>query len=178
MMTGSFTGRLGELLRHPFLPSAGIAALACFIIGGAWMFQLVVGLKPCPLCLEQRVPWYLLIGVGGVLVTLDTAKAPRLLLMLAFGAAFLLAIWAAQRGLYHAGVEYKWWEGPSTCTSNGGTLDPDGGLSNLSSSDVIMCDVIPWSLLGISLAGYNFLFSLVAIGLAGLGLRRALMERS
>jgi hypothetical protein len=61
-----------------------------------------------------------------------------------------------------------------TATTGGAVLDPTLDLEQLGQTQVPMCDVVPWSLFGISLAGFNFLFSLLGLGLALLGLRRAL----
>jgi disulfide bond formation protein DsbB len=162
---------------HPLIPGLAIAGLAFVILAGAYAFEYLVGLKPCPLCLEQRGPWFALIPVGGLIYSAGMAKAPRNLIMALYAAALVIALWSAYLGFYHAGVEYKWWLGPQSCT--GGGLSLDGGvLKPQSASDIVWCDEIPWSLFGISLAGFNFLFSLVAAGLAGLGLRAALTEKS
>jgi disulfide bond formation protein DsbB len=79
-----------------------------------------------------------------------------------------VALWSAYLGLFHAGVEYKWWPGPPDCT---GTDLPDAGsiFGPLSTSQIVRCDEVAWSLLGISMAGFNFLFSLVAAAIAGFG---------
>jgi len=150
-----------------------LLALANFIIIGAWTFQILGGLAPCPLCLEQRVPWYLLIFVGSALTYGHfNGWSPRMLTFL-FVVAIGLSLWAAYEGLFHAGVEYKWWKGPETCTG-GGVVSPTLDLDQLRNTIVPMCDEVPWSLFGISLAGFNFLFSLLGTGLAALGLWRVL----
>ncbi len=157
------------------LPGLAIAGLGFALLAGAYAFEYLVGLKPCPLCLEQRGPWFALIAVGGAIYGAGNAKAPRTVVMALYAAALVIALWGAYLGAFHAGVEYKWWPGPQSCT--GGGLELDGGLlNNLSSSEIVRCDEIPWALLGVSLAGFNFLFSLVAAGLAGLGLRTSLTE--
>ena len=62
-------------------------------------------------------------------------------------------------GLFHAGVEYGWGEGLTACSTT-----PTGGssadiLSQIMATPITRCDVAPWSLFGISLAGYNGLLS-------------------
>jgi disulfide bond formation protein DsbB len=151
---------------------AALLALANFIILGAWSFQLIGGLAPCPLCLDQRVPWYLAIFVGSALTYGLVNSWSRHALLALFGVAAVLMIWAGYEGLFHAGIEYKWWPGPSTCTTGGGVIDPTLDLEQLGRTKVPMCDVVPWSLMGISLAGFNFLFSMAGLGLAMLGLLR------
>ncbi len=175
MNVATLSTQLQRGAAHPLLPGLAIAALGFALLAGAYAFEYLGGLKPCPLCLEQRGPWFVLIALGGAIYGAGNAKAPRNVVTGLYAAALVVALWSAYLGLFHAGVEYKWWPGPTSCT--GGSLPVDGGLlDNLSSSEIVRCDEIPWALFGVSLAGFNFLFSLVAAGLAGLGLRTALTE--
>jgi disulfide bond formation protein DsbB len=164
---------LRSLVALRAFPGLALLGLSNFIIIGAWTFQIVGGLAPCPLCLDQRVPWYLLIFTASALTYGLFNGWARQILAAMFAVALLLALWAAYEGLFHAGVEYKWWKGPATCTG-GGVVSPTIDLEQLRKTVVPMCDVAPWSLFGISLAGFNFLFSLVGAGLAALGLGRVL----
>lgn len=153
---------------HPLFPGLAIAAIGFSILAGAYAFEYLGGLKPCPLCLEQRVPWFVLIGLGGAIAGAEAARAPKLMLIALYAVAALVALWSAYLGLFHAGVEYKWWPGPASCTGSG---VPTGGgvLGPLSASDIVFCDRVPWALFGISMAGFNFLFSLVVAALAAWG---------
>jgi disulfide bond formation protein DsbB len=167
--------RLSQGASHPTLPGLALAALGFALLAGAYAFEYLGGLKPCPLCLEQRVPWFVLIALGGAIFGAGGAKAPRAVMIGLYAAAIAVAIWGAYLGGYHAGVEYKWWPGPQSCTGDG--LSANGPLlGDLSASEIVRCDEIPWAMFGISLAGFNFLFSLLAAALAGLGLRTALRE--
>jgi disulfide bond formation protein DsbB len=157
------------------VPGAAIAALSVALLAGAYAFQYIGGLAPCPLCLEQRVPWYVLIAVGGAAGGAHMLKAPKPVVLGLYVAAGAIAVWGAYLGLFHAGVEYKWWPGPQDCTGPG--LSGDNLLGDISASEIVRCDEIPWDFFGISLAGFNFLFSLVAIALAGLGARAAILEK-
>lgn len=174
MSTSPLPPDLAAIMGSKPFPAAALLVLANFIIVGAWTFQVVGGLAPCPLCLEQRVPWYFLILASSSLTYGIVNGWSRPAIIALYVVALLLAIWAAHGGLFHAGVEYKWWPGPSTCTTGGAVLDPTLDLEQLGRTQVPMCDVIPWSLFGISLAGFNFLFSLAGIGLALFGLRRTM----
>jgi disulfide bond formation protein DsbB len=135
-----------------------IAAVAATTIAGAWFFQYVIGLVPCPLCLDQRVPYYAAIPAGLVLGFFARgsrrSKFSRLVLLVI---AAILAYGAAL-GLYHAGVEWKWWPGPATCSGanlmGGGSL-----LSQIQGAHVVPCDEAQWRFLGLSLAGYNVLIA-------------------
>jgi disulfide bond formation protein DsbB len=160
---------------HPLIPGLAIAGLAFAVLAGAYAFEYLLGLKPCALCLEQRGPWFVLIAVGGAIFAAGNAKAPRNVVVGLYVAAVVIALYSAYLGGFHAGVEYKWWPGPASCT--GGAIPLDGKLlGDLSASQIVRCDEIPWEVFGVSLAGFNFLLSLVAAGLAGLGLRTALTE--
>jgi disulfide bond formation protein DsbB len=76
----------------------------------------------------------------------------------------------AALALYHAGVEWRWWQGPQSCAAAGGL---SGGLPDLSSARVIRCDEAPWRFIGLSFAGWNFLVSVFLACLALYGARRA-----
>lgn len=126
------------------------------LIAGAWLFQLL-GYAPCKLCLWQRWPHYAAMGVG--VVTL--VAGPYLLLALA-GA--LSALTTAGIGAYHTGVERGWWEGPSTCSGTGPGLGGLSGADLLSTDapvDIVMCDEVAWAFLGVSMASWNMIFSLI-----------------
>ncbi len=175
MNAATLSTRLAQGAAHPVGPGLALAALGFALLAGAYAFEYLGGLKPCPLCLEQRVPWFVLIVLGGAIFGAGRAGAPRTAMIALYAAAFAVTVWSAYLGGYHAGVEYKWWLGPATCTGSG--LPTSGPLlDDLSASEVVLCDEIPWAMFGISLAGFNFLFSLLAIGLASLGLRTALKE--
>jgi disulfide bond formation protein DsbB len=145
---------------------ASLASLAIAFASEYWG-----GLQPCVLCWYQRYP-YMATAVLGI-IGIALAGRPGLLravLMLAALAFFVDAGIAA----YHVGVEQHWWQGTAEC---GSTLDlslsPEELKKQLLNQPVVRCDEVAWSLFGISMAGYNFLYAL-ALGLVTLwhGLRR------
>jgi disulfide bond formation protein DsbB len=159
---------------NPALTAAlAVAAIAAATLAGAWYFQLVRELVPCPLCLEQRYAYYLAVPLG-VLVALAAAKdAPRPVL---FGGLVLLALAAlgnAGLGTYHAGVEWGLWQGPTECSgpivSFGSAADL---LNRLDTVKVVRCDEVQWRFLGLSLAGYNVLISLLMAAIAAWGIAK------
>lgn len=137
------------------------AALATII--GAWIFEYF-GYAPCELCLKQRWAYYAAIPIALIAATV---APPRPLLYL------LAVIWLASMvfGIYHSGVEWKFWPGPSTCSANGGL---SLGLPDLS-KPVVMCDEAAIRILGLSLAGWNAVISLC---LAVLAIRAARSQGS
>ena len=153
------------------LAAFAILVIAAATIAGAWYFQLVLGLQPCPLCLEQRYAYYLAIPVAALTALAAGQNAPRGLVI---GGLIILALAALANAVlagYHAGVEWKFWAGPSDCTGPVGNLGSAGSLlDRLDTVKVVMCDEVQWTFLGLSLAGYNVLISLLmaAIGFWGL----------
>lgn len=121
------------------------------LLAGAWGSQLIGGLFPCEMCHWQRWPHYaaLLPALGAFFVPL-TFRRPFVWL-----AAILIAVSGAI-GVFHAGVEYHWWQGLTQCTSTGGTVS----INDIMNAPLIRCDVPQWTLAGISLAGFNAIFSL------------------
>jgi disulfide bond formation protein DsbB len=151
-----------------------IAGIAAATIAGAWYFQLVLDIRPCPLCLEQRYAYYFAIPFA-LLTALAAAKpAPRGALIVALAVLGLAALGNAVLGSYHAGVEWGFWQGPTDCTGPVGNLGSAGTLfDRLDSVKVIRCDEVQWRFLGLSLAGYNALISLLMAAIAGWGIARS-----
>jgi disulfide bond formation protein DsbB len=144
-----------------------IAAVGAATILGAWFFQYALGLKPCPLCLEQRYAYYFVIPLAVMVLLGDEVGASRKVLLAALVAIALGMMWNAGLGVYHSGVEWKWWPGPQECAGTLDDLGSAGGLlEKLQSITVVRCDEAAWRFLGLSLAGYNALISLALAGVA------------
>ncbi len=154
-----------DLFYTPTPLRAGLAfILALASILGALGSQYLLGVEPCEICYWERWPYYL--GVPVLAVVLSFWKmipiVPRLGLSLVGALIFLVS---TGLGVYHAGIEYRIWPGPASCTGLDAQIsfsDLDG-LSTL--SGVVPCDVAPFQILGVSMAGFNALGSLVIAGL-------------
>jgi disulfide bond formation protein DsbB len=151
------------------------AALAIALVGaatilGAWFFQYGLGLRPCPLCLEQRYAYYFAIPLAGMVLMGDSVGSQRKVLLAALFVIAAGMLWNTGLGVYHAGVEWKWWAGPQDCS---GPIDKFGSagdmLKQLESISVVRCDEAAWRLFGLSLAGYNVLISLGLAAVAAWG---------
>jgi disulfide bond formation protein DsbB len=161
-----------SMIRSRPLASAAIAiaVVGAVTILGAWFFQYGLGLKPCPLCLEQRYAYYFAIPLAVMVVLGDHAGASRKVLLAALIAIALGMLWNAGLGVYHSGVEWRWWQGPQECSGALDDLGSAGGLLNkLQSITVVRCDEAAWRFLGLSLAGYNALISLALAAVAAWG---------
>jgi disulfide bond formation protein DsbB len=148
----------------------GLGCLA--LIAGAWFFEIVVGLRPCKLCLEQRLPHYAAIGLAAAGLVL--ARSPWLQGLVLLGLAGLMA-WSTGLGIYHSGVEWGWFAGPNDC---GGAAAPTAAgvqdfMKQLQTTRVVACSEAAWRFLGLSLAGWNALASAALFLLALTGLVKA-----
>ena len=154
--------------------SLAVTLIAAVTIAGAWFFQLVLDILPCPLCLEQRYAYYLAIPLGALTGLAARGGAPRPLLLAGLAILALAALANAGLGTYHSGVEWGLWKGPTDCTGPVGNLGSAGDLlQRLDSVKVIRCDEVQWRFLGLSLAGYNVLISLLMATIAGWGAIRS-----
>lgn len=143
----------------------GVALLSGGLLGGALFFQYVQGLPPCKLCIVQRYPHGAALALAGLALGLGLARlAPARLADLRamlLGAAALALTVTGGYGIHHAGVEQGWWPGPSGCT---GAALPDSlaALNAMAEKGerIVNCGEIPWSFLGVSMAGWNAMLSL------------------
>ena len=151
-----------------------IAAIAAATLAGAWFFQLVLDIRPCPLCLEQRYAYYLAVPLALLVAFVASRDAPRPVLLAGLGLLLLAALANAWLGGYHAGVEWKFWQGPTDCSGPILDLGSAGNLlQRLDTVKVIRCDDVQWRFLGLSLAGYNVLISLAMALMAVWGIAAA-----
>lgn len=132
--------------------------ISAAVLLGAYGFQFIGGLAPCKLCIYQRIPYFAAL----VLCALGLLQPG----IMRWTAAILVAdfLTGAGLGVYHAGVEWHWWAGPTSCSAIGGSAGTTEQLmAQILNAPIVRCDEIPWSLFGISLAGYN---ALISAGLA------------
>lgn len=150
--------------------AAGLAfVLGLLTILGAWASQLWGGLVPCELCLGERMPYYWGLPVLAVILLLWN-RLPLVVWYVGIAIVAVIFVWSIYLGGYHAGVEWKFWAGPTACTSTG-ALDLSQ-LSNLNAVKVVPCDVVQWRdpILKLSLAGWNALISLAIVVLLAVAL--------
>ncbi len=154
------------MTRRNMMLIAAAGSLALLL--GAFVFQ-ALGYAPCKLCIWQRWPHGAAIGAGA-LVALTGPWA-------IWGiAGALSALGTAGIGVFHAGVELRWWQGPSTCTGGAdalGGLSGDQLLSLDAPVDIVLCDEVVWAFAGVSMAGWNAIISFMLAALWIMALRRA-----
>lgn len=140
------------------LPLARAIALAVplLMLGGAYAFQFIGGLHPCEMCWWQR---YAHMAAIPLALIAYAARGRACVSGLFAGLAGIAIGVSGGIGLFHAGVEYGWWQGLTACSTS-----PAGGntadiLNQIMATPITRCDVAPWHLFGISMAGYNGLLS-------------------
>ncbi len=134
------------------------------LLGGAYLGQYAFGLFPCEMCWWQRYALFAALALGGLALLMPRNRVVLALAGLAIGIS-------AAIGGFHAGVEYHWWQGLTACS----TAVAAGGdpLTAIMNAPLVRCDAAAWTLLGVSLAGWNFLFSGAAALAIALLLRRS-----
>ncbi len=132
--------------------------LPALLLAGVWGAQLLGGLYPCEMCHWQRWPHYAAVALAGLGFLVPAGRERSGLVVLA---ALAIGVSGAI-GVAHAGVEYGWWPGFTACTStiDFTGLDPSERLAAIMRAPLIRCDRAPWTLAGISLAGFNAILSL------------------
>jgi disulfide bond formation protein DsbB len=172
---------MGVLTAIPAGPLGALvvsAAASAALIAGAHAFEKIGGLAPCALCLDQREAHWAGLGVAlAGLVLAMTFKAKRIAAAAAGACALVYSI-SAGLAFYHTGVEHKFWPGPATCSGGAAaTIDPaalDDVLKGV--APVVSCSDAPWSLFGVSMAGYNLLVSAGLLALCAVAAARAVGE--
>lgn len=156
----------------PMRAALAALTLAGGAIVGAWLFQFA-GYLPCELCLEERWPYY--VGVPlAALTALLCWRGPKGLRAPFLALLGLVFVGSAIFGVYHAGVEWGFWQGPSACA---GALTKASSMSDfmqqLKMVKVIRCDAVAIRILGLSLAGWNAVISAFVAAIAFAGARSA-----
>lgn len=142
-------------MRDPLAAPRLLALLApVLLLGGAYVSQYGFGLYPCEMCWWQRYAHFAALPFAVPAFALPRQKWPIALAALGVLASGLI-------GGFHAGVEYGWWQGLTACSATPGASGGDP-LEAIMNAPIISCNVPQWTLLGVSLAGFNFVFSVAA----------------
>ena len=136
------------------------------VLAAVFAFEYLMGLAPCPLCLNQRIAFYLAVPLG-LLAALTASKKPSLSTISFMILTFIFLVNSAYGG-YHAGIEWGYWPGPASCAGNPMEVtNIEELILSLENGAPPSCSEAPWRLFGLSLAGYNMLASLGLALLAG-----------
>jgi disulfide bond formation protein DsbB len=143
---------------------AGMVAVIAVVLA----FQHIGGYIPCKLCLEQRQPYYAAIPLALIALILPARPATSKIARLLFGAIAIAMAITMALAIYHAGVEWNWWLGPTDCGATGGNISGDVGdlLNDLAATRPPACDEAAGRFLGLSFAGWNVVVSAVFVAVA------------
>ena len=170
-----------ELIRRdpPFAAAAIVTIVGALTICGFFFFQYVLGYPPCPLCLDQRNAYYVSVPLAALLCLGSNHGASSKVMIAGFAVITAVMLWNTGLSIYHAGVEWKFWPGPTDCSGPISSLGSAGSLLNrLQDIKIVRCDEAAWRFLGISLAGYDALVSLFLAAIAAWGVKASLARRS
>lgn len=147
----------------PRLHARNACYLAALAVAAGLIAALIMehgfGLLPCELCLWQRLPHALTLVT--LLVTLGLHRYTGTDKVIRVGLALSALLMFLNTGLaiYHAGVEWQWWQGPTACSGNHANLqDFDAFLAGLDKAKAIACNEAAARFFGLSIAGWNALF--------------------
>jgi disulfide bond formation protein DsbB len=155
-------------------PALLLTAGMTVVILSALAFEHIGQYVPCALCLIERWPYYVAIPIGILAVLSSAMNAPpavaRTLLLLA-GLSMLIG---GGIGVYHAGAEWKFWPGPSTCATSVDAVTKNAGdlLDAINTQHGPSCTDASLRILGLSFAGWNVVASAVLAGIAVFGATR------
>jgi disulfide bond formation protein DsbB len=150
-------------LRHwpalAFLTAAAMLAIA-------HAFQTFGHLAPCTLCFYERDVYWLALPIAALAFIAGQGVIPRVFTPWIGGLLALIFFTGAGIAIYHAGAEWKFWPGPTTCSGAGAKVSAAGLADLLNGAKVTAprCDKAPWVFLGLSMAGWNALISLKLAG--------------
>jgi disulfide bond formation protein DsbB len=153
-----------------YAATAAVTASAAAILAVVYIAQYGFDLWPCSLCYVQRVPYVLILLLGALsLMPAVDQRSRRVVLFHLFG----LFVLGAVAAMYHTGVEMHWWQGPTACSGTINDVSLDDLTSALSKPAHPTCDQPAFMFMGISMAGYNFVASVIlALFTLGAALRK------
>ncbi|WP_152045034.1 disulfide bond formation protein B [Aureimonas psammosilenae] len=143
------------------LGAALLFAGSAVTVGTALLFEHGFGYIPCALCLKERVPYYVAICISAAAFVLARHGASKGVVRMLLVLIGLVMLWSLYLGLFHAGVEWRWWAGPTDCAMAGGADLTGDLLSTLDSVHPPACDQAAGRFLGLSFAGWNAVASLI-----------------
>ncbi len=154
----------------PLTAAAIVTVVGVLTIGSLYFLQYVMLVAPCHLCLEQRYAFYFSIPLAALLWLGTNHGVARKVMIAGFVVIAIVMLWNSGLAAYHAGVEWKFWQGPIDCS---GPIDQFGSVQDMMKQlqriSLVRCDEVTWSFLGISLAGWDVPLSLGLAAVAAWG---------
>ena len=133
-----------------------VGLVCCLVLAIAYAFEYLANLQPCVLCIYQRIPYAVAIGLMLVAAILRKNSQFNLILFIATSVVFAIGSGIA---IFHIGIEQHLWQGTPECGNFMETDSVEALRKQLLAQPIVRCDEVAWSLFGISMTGYNFLIS-------------------
>ena len=133
-----------------------VGLTCCLVLATAYAFEYLANLQPCVLCIYQRIPYAVAIGLMLLAIILRKHSQANLILFIAASVVFAVGSAIA---IFHIGVEQQLWQGTPECGNFINTASVEALRKQLLAQPIVRCDEVTWSLFGLSMAGYNFLIS-------------------
>ena len=133
-----------------------VGLASCLVLATAYAFEYLANLQPCVLCIYQRIPYAVAIGLMLVAAILRKNSQFNLFLFIATSVVFAIGSAIA---IFHIGIEQHLWQGTPECGNFMETDSVEALRKQLLAQPIVRCDEVAWSLFGISMTGYNFLIS-------------------
>ena len=145
----------------PRLIPLAILSASVGALGFAYTAEIAFDYEPCQLCLYQRIPFAIagilaLLALAGPMEGIQGGRTQTIVIMLC-GVVFLAS---AGLAVYHVGVEQHWWAS-AVCGGTPGGSTFEQMQKALMKGEPKACDVVDWQLFGISMAGYNIVYSVL-----------------
>lgn len=134
-------------------------------LAGAWGFELIGHYQPCMLCLRERLPYYIGIPIAAVAFLLSFSPRNDRIVRILLVIVAALFVWSVYQGVFHIGIEYRWWNPLLDCATPAGTLPPRTGGGLLDALQTVhppSCSDATWRFpanWGLSFAGWNSVIS-------------------
>lgn len=160
--------------RFHMMTALFLAVAMAAVVGTALGFEHIGGFIPCKLCLEERIPYYTGVPVALLAAIAAGMRMPAWIARLLLAIVGLLMTVGLAMAIYHSGVEWHWWAGPSDCSGSlsGMTTDASSLLADLNRVTGPKCDEAALRVLGLSFAGWNVVVSVIIAAIALWGVRR------
>ena len=144
------------ILLKPNVANYLVGLACCLVLAIAYAFEYLANLQPCVLCIYQRVPYAVAMGLMLVAAILRKNSQSNLILFIATSVVFAIGSAIA---IFHIGIEQQLWQGTPECGNFIETDSVEALRKQLLAQPIVRCDEVAWSLFGISMSGYNFLIS-------------------
>lgn len=134
----------------------GVLIFSVFALVAAYFIEYILGHKPCNLCSIERIPYLASIILISLIFILNKYEKTISLIV---GLFFVFGVIVS---FYHFGIEQGFFDESLVCNlgNNSGALSSEDLLKELK-KNTVSCKDVTFVLLGLSLATFNTIISLI-----------------